>query len=79
MRRLVVLLAVLASFAGFGATGAQATEFFSEGMAESVAGINPYERALSLLPIDEVARPAGTIGYELMCALALRVPVTVAA
>jgi alanine racemase len=33
----------------------------------------------SLLPIDEVARPAGTIGYELMCALALRVPVTVVA
>jgi len=33
--------------------------------------------AAPLLPIDEVARPAGTIGYELMCALALRVPVTV--
>ena len=31
----------------------------------------------SLLPIDEVARPAGTIGYELMCALAQRVPVRV--
>jgi alanine racemase len=28
----------------------------------------------SRLPIDEVARSAGTIGYELMCALALRVP-----
>ncbi len=28
----------------------------------------------SLLPIDEVARSAGTIGYELMCALARRVP-----
>jgi alanine racemase len=27
------------------------------------------------LPIDEVACAAGTIGYELMCALALRVPV----
>ena len=27
------------------------------------------------LPIDEVARAAGTIGYELMCALAARVPV----
>ena len=27
------------------------------------------------LPIDEVARAAGTIGYELMCALAMRVPV----
>ncbi len=31
----------------------------------------------SQLPIDEVARAAGTIGYELMCALALRVPVQV--
>ncbi len=29
----------------------------------------------SVLPIDEVARAAATIGYELMCALALRVPV----
>lgn len=27
------------------------------------------------LPIDEVAQAAGTIGYELMCALAARVPV----
>jgi alanine racemase len=31
----------------------------------------------SVLPIDEVARAAGTVGYELMCALAPRVPVTV--
>jgi alanine racemase len=31
----------------------------------------------SNLPIDEVARAAGTIGYELMCALAARVPVRV--
>ncbi len=29
----------------------------------------------SLLPIDEVAHAAGTIGYELMCAVAPRVPV----
>jgi alanine racemase len=29
------------------------------------------------LPIDDVARAAGTIGYELMCALAQRVPVGV--
>jgi alanine racemase len=27
------------------------------------------------LPIDEVAYAAGTVGYELMCALAPRVPV----
>ena len=33
----------------------------------------------AVLPIDEVAQAAGTIGYELMCALALRVPVTVSA
>jgi alanine racemase len=32
----------------------------------------------SLLPIDEVARSAGTVGYELMCALAQRVPVHMA-
>lgn len=30
-----------------------------------------------VLPIDEVAQAAGTVGYELMCALARRVPVTV--
>ncbi len=29
----------------------------------------------AVLPIDEVARSAGTVGYELMCALAARVPV----
>ncbi len=33
----------------------------------------------ALLPIDEVAACAGTVGYELMCALAPRVPVEVAA
>ncbi|MDP3650472.1 MAG: alanine racemase [Rhodoferax sp.] len=32
----------------------------------------------ALLGIDEVARSAGTVGYELMCALAPRVPVEVA-
>jgi alanine racemase len=32
----------------------------------------------AVLPIDEVAHAAGTVGYELMCALARRVPVTVA-
>jgi alanine racemase len=31
----------------------------------------------ALLPIDEVAQAAGTVSYELMCALALRVPVVV--
>lgn len=30
----------------------------------------------TVLPIDEVAHAAGTVGYELMCALAPRVPVT---
>ena len=33
----------------------------------------------AVLPIDEVAASAGTVGYELMCALAGRVPVVVAA
>lgn len=32
----------------------------------------------AVLPIDEVAHAAGTVGYELMCALALRVPTVVA-
>ena len=32
-----------------------------------------------VLPIDEVATAAGTLGYELMCALASRVPVELAA
>jgi alanine racemase len=32
----------------------------------------------TILPIDEVARSAGTLSYELMCALAMRVPVVVA-
>ncbi|UUX96325.1 alanine racemase [Aquabacterium sp. J223] len=31
----------------------------------------------AVLPIDEVAQAAGTVGYELMCALAPRVPVSV--
>ncbi|OIQ71369.1 alanine racemase, catabolic [mine drainage metagenome] len=31
----------------------------------------------AVLDIDEVARAAGTLGYELMCALAARVPVQV--
>jgi alanine racemase len=31
----------------------------------------------SLLPVDAVAQAAGTIGYELLCALAPRVPVVV--
>jgi alanine racemase len=31
----------------------------------------------SVLPIDEVAQAGGTVGYELMCALAPRVPVVV--
>jgi len=32
----------------------------------------------TVLAIDEVAHAAGTVGYELMCALARRVPVSVA-
>ncbi len=34
---------------------------------------------VAVLPIDEVAHAAGTVSYELMCALAPRVPVQVAA
>ena len=32
----------------------------------------------AVLPIDEIAQAAGTVGYELMCALAPRVPVVLA-
>jgi alanine racemase len=31
----------------------------------------------AVLPVDAVAHAAGTIGYELLCALAARVPFTV--
>jgi len=31
----------------------------------------------AVLPIDAVAQAAGTVGYELMCAVAPRVPVVV--
>ncbi len=40
------------------------------------AGVGtPVELWGAQLPIDEVANAAGTVGYELMCALARRVPV----
>ncbi len=32
----------------------------------------------AVISIDEPAQPAGTVGYELMCALAQRVPVITA-
>jgi alanine racemase len=32
----------------------------------------------AVLSIDEVAQAAGTVGYELMCAVAARVPVVLA-
>ncbi len=37
----------------------------------------PGNATPTCLPIDEVAHAAGTVGYELMCALAARVPVEV--
>jgi alanine racemase len=44
------------------------------------AGVGaPVELWGAQLPIDEVANAAGTVGYELMCALARRVPVVEAA
>lgn len=52
------------------------TELPAEGIGSEVTlwGQGPQG---AVLPIDEVARAAGTIGYELMCALARRVPVHV--
>ena len=53
------------------------------GAGTRVAGIGSevtlWGRASSgtVLPIDEVAHAAGTVGYELMCAVAPRVPVVV--
>jgi alanine racemase len=37
---------------------------------------SPVELWGSQIPVDEVAQAAGTVGYELLCALAPRVPVT---
>ncbi len=48
------------------------------GVGPSPAGSTATAPA-PVLAIDEVARAAGTIGYELMCALAPRVPVSVVA
>jgi alanine racemase len=40
----------------------------------SVVTLWGQSAAGAVLPIDEVARAAGTVGYELMCAVAPRVP-----
>ena len=48
------------------------TDFPDAGMGSSVELWGTY------LPIDDVARASQTVGYELMCALAPRVPVRVA-
>ena len=37
---------------------------------------SPVELWGAGLPVDEVARSAGTVGYELLCAVAPRVPMT---
>jgi alanine racemase len=46
------------------------------GSLATLWGLGP---GAAVLPIDEVARCAGTLGYELMCALAPRVPVSTSA
>jgi alanine racemase len=50
----------------------------SAGMGAEVVmwGVSPATGAV--LPVDEVARSAGTIAYELLCAVAQRVPFSVA-
>ena len=48
------------------------------GSAVTLWGRAAPEHGGAILSIDEAARAAGTLGYELMCALAPRVPVTVA-
>lgn len=37
---------------------------------------SPVELWGDLVPVDEVAKGAGTVGYELLCAIAPRVPIT---
>jgi alanine racemase len=49
--------------------GSEATLWGAAGVGAAGSG--------AVLPIDEVAHAAGTVGYELMCALAPRVPVRV--
>ena len=54
------------------------TPLLAAGVACGIGtGVTCWGRASTgtVLPIDEVAQAAGTVGYELMCALALRVPV----
>jgi alanine racemase len=48
--------------------------------ADAGSDVTLWGRAANgaVLPIDEVAQHAQTVGYELMCALAPRVPVVVA-
>jgi len=38
---------------------------------------SPVELWGSLVPVDSVAEAAGTVGYELLCAVAPRVPMKV--
>jgi alanine racemase len=64
------MLAVDLSALPAAAPGSQVT-LWGRHMSEGVHAKGP------VLSIDEVARAAGTIGYELMCALAQRVPVRV--
>ncbi|ABM35456.1 alanine racemase [Polaromonas naphthalenivorans] len=47
------------------------------GMGSEVTLWGRASKGGAMLPIDEVARAAGTVGYELMCAVAPRVPVAV--
>jgi len=49
-----------------------------EALIGSVVTLWGLARGGAVLPIDEVAHAAGTLGYELMCALAQRVPVELA-
>ncbi|HRH89348.1 MAG TPA: alanine racemase C-terminal domain-containing protein, partial [Rubrivivax sp.] len=61
-------------FLGAGVVGKQDGQAAAPGSEVTLWGEGPLA---ARLPIDEVAQAAGTIGYELMCALAQRVPVRV--
>ena len=51
----------------------QPHEYIRNGTAKVLTLFHPADGRVR--PIDEVAHSAGTVGYELMCALAPRVPV----
>ncbi|RYF80244.1 MAG: alanine racemase [Comamonadaceae bacterium] len=57
--------------------GSEVTLWGRAGTLAAAANAASAAHSHAVLPIDEVAQAAGTVGYELMCAVAPRVPVVV--